>query len=81
MLLRVRTSPNSKQKTTTKDDQVNPIWNEDFKFYLNPQKRNILGMLKNGFILYPFRIFYKRPFPGIRQVILFFGKKRVGVSE
>ena len=49
MVLRVRTSPNSKQKTTTKDDQVNPEWKEDFKFYLNPKKRNTLGMLKIRF--------------------------------
>jgi Ca2+-dependent lipid-binding protein len=44
VVLRVQTSPNSKQRTTTKDDKVNPIWNEDFKFYLNPKKSNTLGI-------------------------------------
>lgn len=41
--LRVRTSPNSKQRTSTKGDEVNPEWNEDFKFYLNPNMKNTLG--------------------------------------
>ena len=46
VILRVRTSPNSKQRTTTKDDEVNPEWNEDFKFYLNPKKENTLGVFR-----------------------------------
>ena len=46
VILRVRTSPNSKQRTTTKDDEVNPEWNEDFKFYLNPEKENTLGVFR-----------------------------------
>ncbi|CAB4029780.1 cytosolic phospholipase A2-like isoform X1, partial [Paramuricea clavata] len=42
VMLRVRSSPNAKQRTTTKGDDVNPRWNETFKFYLNPEKKNIL---------------------------------------
>ena len=44
-MLRVRTSPNSKQRTSTKGNEVNPEWNEDFEFYLNPAKKNTLGKL------------------------------------
>lgn len=43
-MLRVKTSPNMKQTTSTKGNDVNPEWNEDFKFYLNPEKKNTLGM-------------------------------------
>jgi Ca2+-dependent lipid-binding protein len=52
VMLRVRTSPNSKQRTTTKNDNVNPEWNEDFKFYLNPKKKNILGMFRIMVLFY-----------------------------
>jgi Ca2+-dependent lipid-binding protein len=45
VMLRVRSSPNAKQQTTTKGDDVNPVWNETFKFYLNPDKKNMLGMI------------------------------------
>lgn len=44
VMLRVRTSPNAKQRTSTKGDDVNPEWNEQFTFYLNPEKKNVLGM-------------------------------------
>ncbi|CAB4037076.1 cytosolic phospholipase A2 [Paramuricea clavata] len=44
-MLRVRSSPNAKQRTTTKGDDVNPRWNETFKFYLNPEKKNILELV------------------------------------
>ena len=52
VMLRVRTSPNSKQRTSTKGDEVNPEWNEDFKFYLNPTKKNTLGKLMSIAFLY-----------------------------
>lgn len=52
VMLRVRTSPNSKQRTTTKNDNVNPEWNEDFKFYLNSKKKNILGMFRIMVLFY-----------------------------
>lgn len=42
-MLRIRSSPNAKQKTTTKGDDVNPVWNEEFTFYLNPDRKNVLG--------------------------------------
>ena len=41
--LRVLTSPNSKQRTSFKPNETNPIWNESFTFYLNSEKKNILG--------------------------------------
>ncbi|XP_046839790.1 cytosolic phospholipase A2-like [Xenia sp. Carnegie-2017] len=42
VILRVRTSPNSKQKTTTKSNTYNPVWNETFRFYLHNEKKNTL---------------------------------------
>ncbi|XP_028400819.1 cytosolic phospholipase A2-like [Dendronephthya gigantea] len=45
VMLRVRTSPNAKQKTTTKKNDVNPVWNQSFTFYLNPERRNILELI------------------------------------
>ncbi|XP_028401055.1 cytosolic phospholipase A2-like [Dendronephthya gigantea] len=44
VMLRVRTSPNAKQKTTTKKNQMNPKWNQEFKFYLNLEKKNTLEL-------------------------------------
>ncbi|CAB4017811.1 cytosolic phospholipase A2-like, partial [Paramuricea clavata] len=41
-MLRVRTSPNSKQQTTVKSDTYNTVWNESFTFYLNHDKKNTL---------------------------------------
>ncbi|XP_028398268.1 cytosolic phospholipase A2-like [Dendronephthya gigantea] len=45
VMLRVRSSPNAKQTTTTKRDDVNPVWNEDFEFYLNPEQKNVLEVI------------------------------------
>ena len=45
VILRVRTSPNSRQQTNTLSDTYNPVWNESFTFYLNHDKKNTLGML------------------------------------
>ncbi|XP_028401054.1 cytosolic phospholipase A2-like [Dendronephthya gigantea] len=45
VLLRVRTSPNAKQKTETKANDVNPVWNQNFTFYLNPDRKNILELI------------------------------------
>ena len=42
--LRVSTSPNSRQQTTSKENDKNPEWNETFTFYLNAEKKNTLGM-------------------------------------
>ena len=42
-MVRVRSSPNAKQQTTTKGNDVNPVWNEKFTFYLNPEEKNVLG--------------------------------------
>ncbi|KAL5004647.1 hypothetical protein ScPMuIL_018103 [Solemya velum] len=40
--LRIKTAPDGRQRTTTKDNEVNPTWNEDFKFLLDLEKDNIL---------------------------------------
>ena len=44
VILRVRTSPNAKQQTSVIRDNKDPEWNENFMFYLNPDKKNTLGM-------------------------------------
>ena len=41
--LYIKTAPNCFQKTTTKDNDVNPVWNEAFKFYIDPREKNELG--------------------------------------
>ncbi|KAK3600352.1 hypothetical protein CHS0354_015949 [Potamilus streckersoni] len=43
--LQIRTSPNGIQRTTTKDNDVNPIWNETFKFYINLCAKNQLELV------------------------------------
>ena len=51
-MLRVRSSPNAKQQTTTKGDDVNPVWNETFTFYLNPEKKNKLGTTERFYFIH-----------------------------
>ncbi|XP_052790601.1 cytosolic phospholipase A2-like isoform X1 [Mya arenaria] len=38
----IRTSPHGEQRTPTIDNEVNPVWNHMFKFYLDPQIDNEL---------------------------------------
>ena len=40
--LYIKNAPNCFQKTTTKDNDVNPVWNETFKFYIDPREQNEL---------------------------------------
>ncbi|CAB3987287.1 cytosolic phospholipase A2, partial [Paramuricea clavata] len=42
--LRVRTSPNAKQQTSVQHENIDPEWNENFLFYLNPDKKNTLEL-------------------------------------
>jgi len=39
----ISSSPDRKKKTTVKKNNANPIWNEEFKFLLNPDMENNLG--------------------------------------
>jgi len=39
----IKTSPHGIQRTKTKDNNINPAWNETFKFYLNPSIENEMG--------------------------------------
>ncbi|KAL4218780.1 Cytosolic phospholipase A2 [Mactra antiquata] len=38
----IKTSPHGTQRTKHLDNDVNPVWNETFKFYLNPNVDNVL---------------------------------------
>jgi Ca2+-dependent lipid-binding protein len=40
----IKTSPHGTQKTKHVDNDINPVWNETFKFYLNAEIDNDLGM-------------------------------------
>lgn len=40
--LYIKTAPNCYQRTQTKDNDVNPVWNETFKFYIDPREENTL---------------------------------------
>ncbi|XP_063423775.1 cytosolic phospholipase A2-like [Mytilus trossulus] len=40
--LYIKTSPNCLQKTKTVDNEVNPVWDETFQFYLDPRDNNEL---------------------------------------
>ncbi|XP_028398219.1 cytosolic phospholipase A2-like [Dendronephthya gigantea] len=42
VMLRVHTSPNSRQRTKVQSDTYNPVWNESFTFYLHHDKKNTL---------------------------------------
>lgn len=39
----IKTSPHGTQRTKHLDNDVNPVWNETFTFYLNPNIDNVLG--------------------------------------
>jgi len=41
----IPTAPNGSRQTTVKYDTKNPIWNEEFQFYLDPVVQNHLGEL------------------------------------
>ncbi|XP_071097196.1 cytosolic phospholipase A2-like [Haliotis cracherodii] len=42
VVLSIKTSPSGWQKTTVKDNNVNPVWNETFTFFLDPSLENEL---------------------------------------
>lgn len=39
----IKTSPHGVQRTQHKDNDINPVWDETFKFYLNPAVENEMG--------------------------------------
>lgn len=39
----IPTAPNGGQQTKVKYNNKNPIWNEAFQFYLDPEVKNHLG--------------------------------------
>jgi len=39
----ISTAPNGKRKTKVKKNTVDPIWNEEFQFLLDPDVENVLG--------------------------------------
>ena len=43
--LYIKTAPNGKRKTKVYNNSANPIWEEMFQFYLDPDKKNNLGEL------------------------------------
>jgi Ca2+-dependent lipid-binding protein len=43
VVLMVEGAPNCYQRTQAIDNDINPEWNETFKFYLNPKARMEVG--------------------------------------
>ena len=41
--LYIKTAPNGKRKTKVHNNSANPIWEEVFQFYLDPDMKNNLG--------------------------------------
>ena len=46
LILRIKTAPEGRRRTTTKDNQVNPVWNEEFEFFLDNEVENKLRMYR-----------------------------------
>lgn len=42
VLLRLKTSPEGRRRTETKDNEVNPVWNEEFTFLIDERETNVL---------------------------------------
>lgn len=42
VILRLKTAPEGRKRTRTIDNEINPIWNESFDFYLNFQETHVL---------------------------------------
>lgn len=53
ILLRLKTSPEGRRRTETKDNEVNPVWNEEFTFLIDERENNILRKFyfNNGSVL------------------------------
>lgn len=53
LILRIKTAPEGRRRTKTKDNEVNPVWNEEFTFFLDGAVDNKLRMSTN-----PWQIVY-----------------------
>ena len=53
ILLRLKTSPEGRRRTETKDNEVNPVWNEEFTFLIDERENNVLRKFNfnNGSLL------------------------------
>ncbi|XP_064615136.1 cytosolic phospholipase A2-like [Liolophura sinensis] len=40
--LKMRKTPDAKRRTATKTNEINPVWNENFRYLLDPKEKNIL---------------------------------------
>lgn len=47
LILRIKTAPEGRRRTKTKDNEVNPVWNEEFTFFLDGAVDNKLRMFTN----------------------------------
>ncbi|XP_071163311.1 cytosolic phospholipase A2-like isoform X2 [Mytilus edulis] len=45
IILNVKTSPEGRRRTETKDNEVNPVWNEEFTFLIDDRETNKLQMI------------------------------------
>uniref|UniRef100_K1QBV6 Cytosolic phospholipase A2 n=1 Tax=Magallana gigas TaxID=29159 RepID=K1QBV6_MAGGI len=45
LILRIKTAPEGRRRTKTKDNEVNPVWNEEFTFFLDGAVDNKLHMI------------------------------------
>ena len=53
IMLRLKTSPEGRRRTETKDNEVNPVWNEEFTFLIDERETNVLRKFNfnNGSLL------------------------------
>lgn len=42
LILTIRTAPEGRRTTTVKDNEINPVWNEDFTFLLDEALENVM---------------------------------------
>lgn len=43
----IPTSPESRKKTRHIDNNINPVWDENFEFILDPNQDNVLKVKRN----------------------------------
>lgn len=47
LILRIKMAPEGRRRTKTKDNEVNPVWNEEYTFFLDGAVDNKLRMFTN----------------------------------
>lgn len=60
LILRIKTAPEGRRRTKTKDNEVNPVWNEEFTFFLDGAVDNKLRMFTNPRQMVSYHLFSSR---------------------